>query len=206
MTDLHADAANGEVVPAPGASTAGAVTTFSLGDPMPVLDSRGLLDYLECCRNGRCYEPPIFLSGLSRTTRSNPFLHSGLIFKRNMLVRTFVPHRLLERTAFSQLALDYLVFGMAYLGHQISHSGRLLQLHPLMAQYMRRGVQPVEFFQVRAAHPPAAAGYLPAKCGWIRFDSGCGHGLGVDGTGTSSIAHGHGQRVAQRGGHYFRAL
>jgi hypothetical protein len=123
-----------------------------------------------------------------------------------MLVRTFVPHRLLERTAFSQLALDYLVFGMAYLGRQISHSGRLLQLHPLMAQYMRRGVQPVEFFQVRAAHPPAAAGYLPAKCGWIRFDSGCGHGLGVDGTGTSSIAHGHGQRVAQRGGHYFRAL
>lgn len=74
MTDLHADAANGEVVPAPGASTAGAVTTFSFGDPMPVLDSRGLLDYLECCRNGRYYEPPIFLSGLSRTTCSNPFL------------------------------------------------------------------------------------------------------------------------------------
>ncbi|HIE4562756.1 TPA: phage portal protein [Stenotrophomonas maltophilia] len=80
----------------------------------------------------------------------NPFLHSGLIFKRNMLVRTFAPHRLLDRTAFSQLALDYLLFGMAYLGRQISHSGRLLQLHPLMAQYMRRGVQPGEFFQVRA--------------------------------------------------------
>lgn len=150
MTDSHTDAAIGEVVPAPGAGTAGAMTAFSFGDPTPVLDSRGLFDYLECWRNGRYYEPPITLSGLSRTTRSNPFLHSGLIFKRNTLVRTFVPHRLLDRTAFSQLALDYLVFGMAYLERQFSHSGRLQQLQPLMAQYMRRGVQPAEFFQVRA--------------------------------------------------------
>lgn len=67
-----------------------------------------------------------------------------------MLVRTFMPHRLLDRTAFSQLALDYLVFGMAYLGRQLSHSGRLLQLHPLMAQYICRGVDPSVFFQVRA--------------------------------------------------------
>lgn len=58
-------------------------------------------------------------------------------------------YRLLDRTAFSQLALDYLVFGMAYLGRRISHSGRLLELHPLMAQYMRRGVEPGEFLQVR---------------------------------------------------------
>ena len=113
--DSHTDAAIGEVVPAHGASTSGTVTALSFGDPTPVLDSRGLFDYLECWRNGRYYEPPITLSGLSRTTRSNPFLHSGLIFKRNMPVRTFVPHRLLDRTAFSQLALDYLVFGMAYL-------------------------------------------------------------------------------------------
>lgn len=92
--DPHADAAVGEVVPARSPGTTGAVTTFSFGDPTPVLDSRGLFDYLECWRNGRHYEPPITLSGLSRTTRSNPFLHSGLIFKRNMLVRTIVLHRL----------------------------------------------------------------------------------------------------------------
>jgi PBSX family phage portal protein len=39
---------------------------------------------------------------------------------------------------------------MAYLGRQFSQSGRLLQLQPLMAQYMRRGVELGEFFQVQA--------------------------------------------------------
>lgn len=114
MNDFPADAAIGEVLPALSAGKAGTVTALSFGEPTPVLDSRGLSDYLECWRNGRYYEPPITLSGLSRTTRSNPFLYSGLIFERNMLVRTFVPHRLLDRTALSQLALDYLIFGMAY--------------------------------------------------------------------------------------------
>ncbi|AWH45414.1 phage portal protein [Stenotrophomonas sp. ZAC14A_NAIMI4_1] len=150
MTGADTDADAAEVPPARGTGSAGSATAFSFGEPSPVLESRGLFDYLECWRNGRYYEPPITLNGLSRTTRSNPFLHSGLIFKRNMLVRTFVPHRLLNRTAFAQLALDYLVFGMAYLERQASYSGGHVQLHPLMAQYLRRGVEPGSFFQVRA--------------------------------------------------------
>ncbi|MBH1599079.1 Presumed portal vertex protein, partial [Stenotrophomonas maltophilia] len=83
------------------------IEAFTFGEASPVLESRGFLDYLECWRNGRYFEPPMDLQGLSRTTRSNPYLHSGLTFKRNMLVRTFRPHRLLSREAFSQLALDY---------------------------------------------------------------------------------------------------
>ena len=59
--DSPADAAIGEVVPAPSAGAAGAVTAFSFGDPTPVLDSRGLLDCLECWHSGRYYEPPITL-------------------------------------------------------------------------------------------------------------------------------------------------
>lgn len=51
--DPYADAAVDEVVSAQSAGTAGAVTAFSFGDPTPVLDSRGLFDYLECWRNGR---------------------------------------------------------------------------------------------------------------------------------------------------------
>lgn len=90
------------------------------------------------------------LHGLSRTTRSNPYLHSGLTFKRNMLVRTFRPHRLLSREAFSQLALDYTTFGTGYVERRRAMSGTAHSLAVPLAQYMRRGVQPGEFFQVRA--------------------------------------------------------
>ncbi|HGM4787030.1 MULTISPECIES: phage portal protein [Stenotrophomonas] len=126
------------------------IEAFTFGDPTPVLDQRGILDYLECWRNGRFYEPPVDLHGLSRTTRANPYLHSGLTFKRNMLVRTFRPHRLLSREAFAQLALDYTTFGMAYVERRRALSGVAHSLAVPLAQYMRRGVEQGEFFQVRA--------------------------------------------------------
>ncbi len=40
-----------------------------------------------------------------------------------MLVRTFRPHRLLGREAFSQLALDYTTFGMGYVERRRAMSG-----------------------------------------------------------------------------------
>jgi phage portal protein, PBSX family len=126
------------------------IEAFTFGDPTPVLDQRGILDYLECWRNGRFYEPPVDLHGLSRTTRANPYLHSGLTFKRNMLVRTYRPHRLLSREAFAQLALDYTTFGMAYVERRRALSGVAHSLAIPLAQYMRRGVEQGEFFQVRA--------------------------------------------------------
>ncbi len=126
------------------------IEAFTFGDPTPVLDSRGFLDYLECWRNGRYYEPPVDLQGLSRTTRANPYLQSGLTFKRNMLVRTFRPHKLMSRAAFAQLALDYTTFGMAYVERRRALSGKTHSLAVPLAQYMRRGVEPGEFFQVRA--------------------------------------------------------
>lgn len=126
------------------------IEAFTFGDPTPVLDQRGILDYLECWRNGRFYEPPVDLHGLSRTTRANPYLHSGLTFKRNMLVRTYRPHRLLSREAFAQLALDYTTFGMAYVERRRALSGVAHSLAVPLAQYMRRGVEQGEFFQVRA--------------------------------------------------------
>ena len=47
--------------------------------------------------------------------RASVFLHSGLNFKRNMLARTFIPHRLLSRQTFEQFALDFLWCGNGYL-------------------------------------------------------------------------------------------
>jgi len=129
---------------------AGPIEAFTFGEPTPVLESRGILDYLECWRNGRYYEPPVSLQGLSRTTRANPYLQSGLTFKRNMLVSTFMPNKLMSRATFAQLALDYTTFGMAYVERLSAVSGRVRGLTVPLAQYMRRGVEEGEFFQVRA--------------------------------------------------------
>lgn len=135
---------------APTAPTARA-EAFSFGEPTPVLDQRGIYDYLECWKNGRWYEPPVSLEGLSRTTRSNPYLQSGLIFKRNMLARTFKPHPLLSRDAFEQLSLDWITFGTGYLERRRSRLGRTLALRAPLAKYIRRGVVDGEFFQISAS-------------------------------------------------------
>ena len=103
---------------------------FTFGDPTPVLDTRGILDYLECWQNGRWYEPPVSLDGLSKTARANVYLQSGLRFKVNMLVRTFRPSRLLNTEGFEQFATDWVHFGMAYLERRNSMLGNAVQLVP----------------------------------------------------------------------------
>lgn len=138
---------SGETLPQ---APAGRMEAFTFGDPTPVLESRGILDYMDCYRNGRYYEPPVDLNGLSRTTKANPYLQSGLTLKRNMLVRQFMPHPLLTRSQFAQLALDFTTFGMAYVERREALSGATHSLSVPMAQYVRRGVVDGEFFQVTA--------------------------------------------------------
>jgi PBSX family phage portal protein len=117
----------------------GGVEVFSFGEPTPVLNGPELFDYLECWFNGRWYEPPLALDGLARSIRSSVHLHSGLMFKRNMLSKSFIPHPLLSRAAFEQFALDFLCLGNAYLEVRRSRSGKILELVPPLAKYMRVG-------------------------------------------------------------------
>jgi PBSX family phage portal protein len=124
------------------------VEAFTFGDPSPVLDGREVFDYLECWFNGRYYDPPLSLDGLAKATRASVYLDSGLKFKRNLLARTFIPHPLLSRAAFEQLALDYLWCGNAYLERRQSRLGTPISLQPPLAKYMRRGEEG-RFFQVR---------------------------------------------------------
>lgn len=131
------------------AASSAPIEAFTFGDPTPVLDGRELLDYLECWWNGRWYEPPINLDGLARSTRASVYLQSGLTFKRNMLSRTFIPHRLLSRAAFEQFALDWLWCGNAYLERRRSMLGTTLELRPALAKYMRRGRDLEKYFMVR---------------------------------------------------------
>lgn len=137
-----------ETLGATAAATA-PIEAFTFGDPTPVLDGRDLLDYLECWFNGRWYEPPINLDGLARSTKASVYLQSGLTFKRNMLSRTFIPHRLLSRAAFEQFALDWLWCGNAYLERRRSMLGTPLELRPVLAKFMRRGQDDDRFFMVR---------------------------------------------------------
>lgn len=125
-----------EAVPAlpapPGAEV------FSFGDPTPVLDRSEILDYIECWTNGRYYEPPISWDGLAKSFRASVHHSTAIYVKRNLLAATFVPHALLSREAFSRFALDFLVFGNAYLENRQSRTGKALQLEPALAKYMRR--------------------------------------------------------------------
>ena len=116
-----------------------AIQAFSFGEPTPVLGGRAVFDYLECWFNGRWYEPPLSLDGLSRSVGSSVHLHSGLTFKRNLLSKTFIPHRLLSRAAFEQFALDFLSLGNGYIEARRSMLGSTFQLKPALAKYMRAG-------------------------------------------------------------------
>lgn len=112
---------------------------FTFGDPDATLDMADIADYAETWWQGDWYEPPVSWIGLAKTFRAAVHHASALYFKRNCLVSTYQPHQLLSKEAFSGWALDYLIFGNAFLLRQSSRSGRPLSLRPLKAKYVRRG-------------------------------------------------------------------
>lgn len=122
------------------ATGAAGVEAFTFGDPVPVLDRRELLDYVECVRMDKWYEPPISFDGLARTFRATVHHSSPLYVKRNILTSTFKPHRLLSQQAFSRFVQDYLVFGNAYLEMRTNRLGGPMELKPSLAKYTRRGI------------------------------------------------------------------
>ncbi|KII36310.1 phage portal protein [Pseudomonas fluorescens] len=119
-------------------SNAGAMS-FSFGDPVPVLDRREILDYAECLNAGLWYEPPVSWEGLARSYRAAVHHGSAIQVKRNILVSTFQPHRLLSRSDFARWVLDYLTFGNGYLERRDSRMKTTLSLKPALAKYVRRG-------------------------------------------------------------------
>ena len=127
---------------------------FSFGDPMEVLDRRELLDYLECMRMGKWFEPPLPWEGLAWSFRAAAHHSSAIYVKRNILVSTFIPHPLFSRAAFERFVLDWQVFGNAYLENRVSWAGSSMGLAPAMAKYMRRGVDLSTYYFVQSAAEP----------------------------------------------------
>lgn len=130
------------------------LAAFTFGDPEPVLDRRMLIDHLQALNNGRWYEPPLSLDGLARAFHASPHHASAIHLKRNLLVGSFQPTRLLDRAAFKAWVQDYLIFGNGYLERRSNRLGDPLRLAHLMAKYTRRGVKPEQWFFLQAGHEP----------------------------------------------------
>ena len=121
---------------------------FSFGDPVPVLDRRELLDYVECVQMDRWYEPPVSFDGLARTFRAAVHHSSPIAVKCNILTSTYIPHPLLSQQAFSRFVQDYLVFGNAYLEKRTNRFGEVIALEPALAYwFVQYGMttQPYQF-------------------------------------------------------------
>jgi PBSX family phage portal protein len=127
----------------------GGVEVFSFGDPEAVLDKRELLDYLECGMAGKWFEPPISFDGLAKSSRAAVHHASPMYVKRNILTACYEPHPLLSRSDFSRYALEFLIFGNAYLQRIDSRTGKPLKLQPSLARYTRRGVDLESYFFFR---------------------------------------------------------
>lgn len=115
------------------------VEMFTFGDPTPVLDVNQLFYFGQCWTHNKWYEPPVDLEGLAKSLQAAPHHSSSIYVKRNILVKSFVPHPLLSRMEFSRFALDFIVFGNAYLERVLSRTGQVLTLKAALAKYMRRG-------------------------------------------------------------------
>lgn len=146
----HRPTTNAAAVAEQKAGGSASAQVFSFGDPVPVLDKREVLDYVECWKNDRWYEPPINQFGLASTFRAAPHHSSAIYVKRNILAGTFIPHPKLSRRDFSAIALDYLVFGNGYLERMKARSGAALRYKHSLAKYTRRGVANLDqYFFVR---------------------------------------------------------
>ncbi|HFK3155647.1 TPA: phage portal protein [Citrobacter sedlakii] len=136
------------------AAPAQSMEAFTFGEPTPVLDRRDILDYVECIDNGQWYEPPVSFSGLAKSMRAAVHHSSPIYVKRNILVSTYIPHPLLSRQDFTRFALDYLVFGNAFIEERRSLTGKPLKLETSPAKYTRRGIEDDVYWYIQSYTQP----------------------------------------------------
>ena len=114
---------------------------FTFGDPVPVMDRRDFLDYIEAVPMGKWYEPPVSLDALAKSKRANVHHESAMVVKRNILASTYIPHPWLSETQFAALVDNYLTLGNGYLEIRRNRWGQIIGLDNVLAKYVRIGVQ-----------------------------------------------------------------
>ncbi len=80
---------------------------------------------------------PVQVIGHPRVLTANAHHQSAIGYKVNVLASHFVPNAQLSRQDFKRLALDYLVFGNAYVERRTSRLGNVLALRPALARWSR---------------------------------------------------------------------
>jgi len=114
------------------------VRAFTFGAPEAVL-TNNIANYLGVfpSDDGTIYTPPASRVGLARLLQANA--HHGAIppFKRNLLLREFIPSRGFSLQAMNRSAMDFMVFGETYLLRKSSVFGQVLELEHLPAINMR---------------------------------------------------------------------
>jgi PBSX family phage portal protein len=111
---------------------------FSFGAPEQVL-SENIGQYLGvfATHDGRIYTPPVSRQGLAKLLRANA--HHGAIpgFKRNLLLREFIPSEGCSITTMGRAGLDFMVFGEAYFLRNRNAFGQVLEMEHLPTINMR---------------------------------------------------------------------
>lgn len=116
--------------------------SFAFGDPEQVLvGSMGNYLGVFASEDGRLYKPPVSRQGLAKLLRANA--HHGAIpkFKRNLLLREFLPSPGCSVATMGRAGLDFVVFGEAYLYRKPNLLGQVLEMQHLPAINMRVKVE-----------------------------------------------------------------
>lgn len=129
--------------------TKGTSLAFSFGDPEPILTGT-LTDYLGIFLDvgGEFYRPPVDLEGLAKTMNANSYHGPILHFKKNMIVKWFVPSPILSTATLKAAALDFVVTGNAYFQQFTNRLGKVLRLGHLPALDMRRAEKTDNYLKV----------------------------------------------------------
>ncbi|NBW08181.1 MAG: phage portal protein [Caulobacteraceae bacterium] len=154
-------------IEASAGTTPAKATSFSFGDPEPVLSRRDFMDSFECWRNGRWYTPPIDLTGLGRARFASPHHASAIQLRINLMNAHFVTHRWLDSATFEGLVLDYLVMGNAYANRVNNIARRPMRIDRPLAKYVRRGTEVGRFFELNNAHGFGALGEIEFEPGSV---------------------------------------
>ncbi|MFD0726951.1 phage portal protein [Lysobacter brunescens] len=122
---------------------------FSFDEPTAVMDRAELFDFFELMHNGRWYDPPVAPSHLAKLFEASPHHSSAIYAKRNILLSTFIPSRMMDAATFSASCLDLLVFGDAYLERRMAINRRPLKLQHSLSMYTRVGTNPGQHWFVQ---------------------------------------------------------
>lgn len=115
------------------------------GEEQQIRYGSDLLPFLECAWKGGYYHYPFSASAVSKFFGQGVHLRSAVAVKKNILMSSFIPNALLNKTAFARLVLDDLWFGNAYVERVSNRRGGIIQLRHSPAKYTRRGKADDEF-------------------------------------------------------------